>query len=202
MLLPYLRHGTTVYIDSQSLPSSILRFCTNAPAFSTTAPDGSKIPHYFNVISLSTAAATQLSRALLALLGITGLLWLRRPLPNFRTPVYLVSIGAIAIFMLLASERTWIHHFIIILLPLVAVGMFIGNPTSTRLQNATALLSLILAALSFPLSTDIGLLFGKAGPVFASALDNYLLPSLALLLFLATFAGQKKKPRDSHPSAF
>ncbi|HUO09492.1 MAG TPA: glycosyltransferase family 87 protein [Phycisphaerae bacterium] len=184
MFLPYLQHGAVVYIDNQSLPSSIFRFCTSRPAFSTVAPDGVRIPHYFNIIALSPPAAALLARAMLATIGIIGLIWLHRPLRTFRTPFFLRSIGAIAVFMLLASERSWIHHFVTIILPLVAVGMFVGNPASTRLQHAAALAILILAAFTFPLTTDIGLLFGRAGPLFANSLGSHLFPALAMLLFL------------------
>jgi hypothetical protein len=46
------------------------------------------------------------------------------------------------------------------------------------------MLLLVAAAIGFPLSTDAGLVLGKHGPLVARAMGNYLLPALAILLFL------------------
>jgi alpha-1,2-mannosyltransferase len=179
MLVPYVTKGTVAYATSQSIGSFSLRFLTNIPAFDSHW-SGLVQGHYMNVASLADTTVNQIVRGLMALVGVIGLWWTRRPLSTLRSRRYVLEIGAVAAFMLWFSERTWIPHYVSFILTLAAAGMVVSDPGEPARSRELVTWVLIVFAVVTPLASEIGRVFGPNGVDWAKALGVYLWPSVVV----------------------
>lgn len=194
MLLPYITEGKIVYATSMSVPSFALRLLSPSPAFHTRH-DGVLEAHYMNVMSLNPDTVHQVVRLLMIAVGLTGLWWMRGPLRSFRTPRYVLEIGAVSCFMVWFSERSWVHHYISIILMFGAAGMLLSDParsTDSKRRVRWALWAFFFLCL---LSTEVGQIFGPDGIDWARALGAYLLPSI---LVSAVVLRESRDTRELH----
>jgi hypothetical protein len=191
MILPFVSEGKVVYSTSQSVPSTVLRLLTAAPAFDSHH-GGVTESHYMNVLSLSNAAARQIVRVSMMAIGLAGLWWTRKPLATFKAPRYVFEIGAVAAFMLWFSERTWVHHYISFIPTLTAAGMVLSDTSQPDARKRLVRAALLVFAVATFWASDAGKVFGPDGVDWAKAAGVYLWPSM----FVA-FAVVKAAPRVS-----
>jgi len=188
MILPYVQHGTVVYASGQSLPSYLTRFLSHVPAFETHY-GGQDLQYYVNVLDLEPGRVRLIIRAVLLLLGAGGIWWMRHPLPALRCRRYLLEIAVVGVFMLWASERTWVTHYVSTILALFAVGMVASAEDYPRPLAALAGWALLLAVLAGVLTTDAAKIFGRNGNEYMRCLGVSLWSS-ALLVLVLVRAGQ------------
>jgi alpha-1,2-mannosyltransferase len=189
MILPYVLHSALKYPNGESIPELITRYLSHAPAWMETAPPGEKIPHYVNILDLPAGLVRLLSRGILALIAVAGLWWMRSPLQDFRTRRYVKEIACVAAFMLWASERTWVHHYVTLIFALMAAGMIASDPDSSQRTRRNAWGALVLAALLIPWTSDLGRVFGHDGRRYVESLDFVLIASVALIAAIVTASG-------------
>lgn len=133
MVAPYVVHGQVEYFTGQSLPSMISRLLRHVPAFVTSGVGGvgragEPEPHYVNVADLPEPVVGWIIRGVLLAVVLGGAVWARRPLASLRSRRYVLEVGAVAAFMLWASQRTWVEHYVVIALTLLAVGVVLSDP--------------------------------------------------------------------------
>ncbi len=186
MVLPYVLHATLKYPHGESIPEFFTRFLTHAPAWISTSPDGHKISHYMNLLELPDGVVRLLSRTVLLGAGVIGVWWARRPLASLCCRRYVMEIAGVAAFMLWASERTWVHHYVTALLLLMAAGMIACDPQAIISSRKRARGALIAAALLIPFTSDLGRIFGHDGRRYVESLDFVLFVSLALVAAIVT----------------
>jgi alpha-1,2-mannosyltransferase len=192
-LLPYIVQGKIVYATSLSVPSFALRLLSHSPAFYTR--HDVLEPHYMNVLSLTPEAVHRIVRGLMIAVGLAGLWWMRAPLRSLKTPRYVLEIAAVSCFMVWFSERSWVHHYISIILMFGAAGMLLSDPhrsTSSKRRIAGALWAFVLLSV---LATEVGQIFGPDGIDWAHALGAYLLPSI---LVSAIVLCESRDTRELH----
>ncbi len=140
--------------------------------------------------------------ALLLLLGGSGvvrLLWIIRPVANFCTPRWMLEISAVATFMLWASERTWPHHYVTAILPLLAVAMVYSNPVTSPALKRWAMSALVVFLIATNLTTDAGKILGPNGSLYVRTYGAFLLPSFLLVGILWYANSWCTKPPIYHP---
>lgn len=179
MILPYVQHGEIHYYTGQSLASFMARTLQHVPAF--TVKDGSAEPGRFvNVVDLPAGVVRGLTRGVLLAVLAAGAWWMRRPLETFRTPRFVVQIGCVAAFMLWASERTWIHHYVTLVLPLAALGMGLSGAVGPKVAR-WGRGALVFAAAAMLLTSDVARVFGPRGGDYVRALGVPLLASVLVV---------------------
>jgi len=183
MILPYAHRGDIVYATSQSIPSFLVRTLTATPAF-VSHEGGAVIPHFMNLLELPGDAVRLLVRVVLGALGLYGLMWAGRPLASLRSRRYLVELGVVAAFMLWASERTWVHHYVSAILTWVAASALVGDATLPPRWRSGLRAALAVSAVCALGASEAGRLFGPHGVDWAKALGVFLLPSLVVAGFL------------------
>ena len=57
--------------------------------------------HYINVLALDERTVQRMVRVTLAVTGLAGLWWMRRPLNTLKSRRYVIEVGCVAAFMLL-----------------------------------------------------------------------------------------------------
>jgi hypothetical protein len=190
MIVPYVTHGTVVYAMSQSFGSFALRLLSATAVFETRV-DHLVEGHYMNVLALSTPAVFQIVRGVMIAVAAAGLAWTRRPLETLRSERYLIEIGAVAAFMLWFSERTWVHHYVSFLLTLCAAGTLMSDPARPERTRSLVRAALIVFAVTTPLASEAGHLFGADGVDWAKGAGVFLWPSV--LVTLATVCGWQRE---------
>lgn len=190
MIVPYLGGGHLTYFAGQSIPVFISRLIRHVPAFPMT-PDKMHPAHYVNVINVPAPVSDMIIRILLVAIGLVGLWWSRRPLPTLRHRRYVMEIGGVAAFMLWASPRTWVPHFVTLILTLTAAGMIMSDPLMTYVMRRRALFALSVAAFLMFLTTDVGKIFGPNGHRWMLTIGVSLWASVLLMLVIFT-----ARPRD------
>lgn len=188
MILPYVQHAQIQYSTGQSLPSFLARLLQHIPAYQTpgTLPADPKVDHFINLLDLPAATVHMLTRCLLLAAALAGAFWMRKPLATFRSPTYLLHLAALACFMLWASERTWIHHYVTLLIPLMTLAWIVSQPRLSPRARTLGYAALTLTALTLLFTSDAAHLFGhNAGDTIRAA----GLPLLAsILLLIATLS--------------
>ncbi len=185
MIFPYLKGGHLTYFVGQSIPVFISRLIRHVPAF-PMHPDKAHPAHYINVINVPASISDMTIRIVLLGIGVVGLWWSRRRLPTLRHRRYVMEIGGVAAFMLWASPRTWVPHFVTLILTLVAVGMILSDPLMAYVTRRRALIALSVAAFLMFLTTDVAKLFGPNGHRWMLTIGVSLWASVLLMLVLFT----------------
>ncbi len=130
MVVPYLVHGVvTPERENQSLPGVLTRLLTASPSVSIHV-DGIATPlAYHNVAALSAGTVKMIVEGC-QVLFLVAMAWLCRtpvrptvwaPAPARCGPAVAAEFSFVLIGMLLFSERTWKHHCVMLLLPMVAL---------------------------------------------------------------------------------
>lgn len=187
MLVPYVAQAKVVYATTQSFGSFALRLLTQVPAFESNR-DGVVTGHQMNVLALAEGVVGQLVRVVLMAVAAAGLWWMRRPLPTFRCPRYVVEIGCVAAFMLWFSERTWVHHYVSFLLTLCAAGMILSRHAEPDSERRSVRSAMILFAVTTFFASEAGHVFGRDGVDWVKALGVFLWPSVVVTLAVARHA--------------
>jgi hypothetical protein len=194
MLAPYVLHGEALYVRSQSLGSVVTRLVRHVPAM-VLRGRGEPVSYYANVVDLSAPLAASVVRALLAAIAVAGLVWARRPLPSLRSRRYLLECGAVAVFMLWASERTWVEHYVTLVLALFAAVMVASDETERPRTRRAAWVALALSAALLASTSDVARLFHRDGSRITKSLAVCFWASAALTAVLVSARGE---PRSAH----
>ena len=196
MIVPYLKGGHLTYFVGQSIPVFIARLIRHVPAF-PMHPDKLHPAHYVNVMNVSAPAADMIIRLVLVAIGLVGLWWSRKAMPTLRHRRYVMEIGGVAAFMLWASPRTWVPHFVTLILTLTAVGMILSDPLMAYIARRRALLALSVAAVLMFLTTDVAKVLGPNGHRWMLTIGVSLWASVLLMLVVfTTRVGDQSIPSD------
>jgi hypothetical protein len=190
MIVPYVARGHVVYPGGQSLASLLSRTLRHVPPISSGA-SGEALPYYFNVVDLPAPVVGWIIRGVLLAIVVAGVFWARRPVTTFRSQRYVLEIGAIAAFMLWASERTWVPHYVTLVLTLFAVGMVLSNPAESETVRHRAWWALVLAACLMAFTGDLGKIFGPHGNKFTRTLGVSLWASVVLVAAIVPARGDQ-----------
>jgi alpha-1,2-mannosyltransferase len=181
MIVPYVTRREVLYPVSQSFGSFALRLLSPVPVFETVQ-NGVPYGHYMNIVQLSESTVSQLVLGVMFVIGIAGLSWVRRALPTFKSPRYLVEIGGVTAFMLWFSERTWVHHYIAFVLTLCAAGATLSDSTQpSRIRRAIGAAMIVFALVS-SFASEAGRVFGPHGVDWAKGVGVFLWPSILVTL--------------------
>ena len=200
MVVPYAVRGEATYSRSQALGSIVTRLLRHVPAIVLSSRGGSRA-YYVNLVDLSPALVNGLIRALLVGIAAAGLAWARRPLPTLRTPRYAMECGALAVFMLWASERTWIEHYVTLLPALCAVAMVASAPDQSARSRRGAWVALTVAALLLASTSDLARAFGPEGTRWTKSLAVGFWASAGLLAVILSARGGGQRNAGSRAGA-
>ena len=181
MLKPYLVHGAVKFSNGESIPEFVKRLLSHSPAW-VNKPHGLTEPHYINIVNLSSGAVEWISRGILLLLAVGGAWWARRAMPSFRCRRYVMEIACVGAFMLWASERTWVPHYVTLIFALMAVGMIAADAEASPAARGRAWGALGLTAFFMLWTSDIAKVLGHNGRHYVNVFDVVLWSSLALVL--------------------
>jgi alpha-1,2-mannosyltransferase len=134
MIVPYVARGDVVYSTSQSVAGVALRLFSHALAFDSHH-GGVTVSHFVNVATLDTVTIQRGLRVLLIATVGGGMWWMRKPLARLDTRRYVEEIAAVAAFMLWFSERTWVHHYVSLVLVLAAGAMVVSDWSIPRARR-------------------------------------------------------------------
>lgn len=161
MIVPYLVHGiVTPERENQSLPGLLTRLLSHAPAFSTWADDVQVPLAYCNLADLGSSSIKRVVQAF-QFLFIVAMVWAcrtPRTLDGRRGWQASAEYSFILVGMLLFSERTWKHHCVTLLLPMLTL-MYIAALDARRYVRVAAWSAVVISALLM-LSTSSGV-FGN-----------------------------------------
>ncbi len=197
MILPYVTHDAIKFANGESIPEFVLRFTTHLPAWKATV-NGRMVNHYVNIINLPVKASHAIGRIILVLIALGGMVWARRRLPSFKSRRYLLEIAAVSMFMLWASERTWVPHYVTLIFALFAAGMLAVDTAATALTRRAAAVGLTLCSFLMIWTSDAAKLFGPNGRHYADCADLVLISSL--LLAVVIVMGRFKNGLDFEPA--
>lgn len=182
MVEPYVVHGQVKYIVGQSIPSLVSRLLRHVPAFASGGPD----EYYVNVVDLPEPVVAWIIRGVLLAIAVAGVTWAWRPPPTLRSRRYVAEIGCVAAFMLWASQRTWVEHFVTLVLPAFAVAMIGSDPGESPRSRRRARWALLAALGLLALTSDIGKLFGPHGADYVRTIGVAFWASVFLVLVIVT----------------
>ena len=195
MILPYVLHSQIVYSNGESIPELLTRLLTHSPAWVAPNAAGKMVPHYMNIVELPDAVVRTLGRVLLVLVGGVGLWWARRTMTSLRSRHYVMEVSCVGIFMLWASERTWVHHYVTLLLALTAAAMIASDRLMSARSRKRAWAAMIAAAALIPWTSDLGKALGSDGRHYVESMDFVLIASVglaaAIILAVADKAGDR-----------
>ncbi|WP_419192976.1 glycosyltransferase family 87 protein [Kolteria novifilia] len=182
MVVPYVVRGevTTEQIN-QSVPALIHRFTTAKPAI---FPDDGRPPITLNLVALSGTTVTLVTKGV-SLTIFLALLWAcRTRWPERRHVGYLHEFGLVLIATLWLSERTWKHHYVLLVPSFVflvaTVARLLAEGDRRRgvfLASGLGFAGMAMASTSNDLAKP---LFGEDGPKVMQAYGAYLWASLAV----------------------
>jgi len=186
MIVPYVTRGEVLYPMSQSFGSFALRLLTPLPIFETIEQ---QVPygHYMNVVALGEDVVGRIVVAVMVIIGMAGLVWMRRRLPTWRSERYLYELSSVTAFSLWFSERTWVHHYVSFLIVLCAAGAVLSNPSENERTRRVIRDALMIFAGVTVFASEASRIFGPHGDEWALALGVFLWPSVlvAVVLFWA-----------------
>ncbi|PWU22097.1 MAG: hypothetical protein C5B50_00155 [Verrucomicrobia bacterium] len=159
MIVPYVAHGTVKYYFGQSLPSFITRLFRHVPAFDSNG--GPTL--YVNVLDLPEAVTNWIVRGVLGALALGGIWWMRRRLVDFRSSRYIVEVGCVGVFMVWASQQSWVPHYVSMVLALTATAMVLSDPQELLAQQRRALRALAASVFLMFMTSDVAKIFGTDG---------------------------------------
>src|SRR5262245_17905777 len=198
MIEPYVGGRHVEYVGGQSLASLISRTLRRVPPI-TVGGGREAVPYYFNVVDLPEPIVGWIIWGVLLTIVVAGVIWARRPLRTFRSRRYVIETGVIAAFMLWASERTWVPHYVTLVLTLFAAGMVLSDPVETAAARRRARWALIVSACLMALTGDLGkIIFGPHGNKYTRTLGVSFWSSVLLVAAIVR-AGGASTPQALQP---
>jgi hypothetical protein len=159
MIVPYVAHGTVKYYFGQSLPSFLTRLLRHVPIF-----DANGLPPVFvNFVDLPEWVANWIIRGVLGTIALSGLWWMRKPLRDLKSSRYVIEIGCVAVFMVWASQQSWVPHYVSMVLALTGAAMVLSNPQEDPEAQRRARRALIASIFLMFMTSDAGKVFGPDG---------------------------------------
>ena len=192
MIAPYITRGHVAYAGGQSLASVLSRTLRHVPPI-TDGATGQALPYYLNVVDWPEPIVGWIVRAVLLAIVLVGIVWMGRPLLTLRSRRFVVEAGALAAFMLWASERTWVPHYVTLVLTLFAAGMVLSDPTEPTTTRRRARNALIVAAGLMALTGDLGKAFGPDGNKITRTLGVSLWSSVLLVAVIVRSGGAQSR---------
>ncbi len=180
MIKPYILHDRIKFPNGESIPELILRFFSHEPAWKTFS-HGHVVWHYVNIAAIPPKLAHLIGRIILGVIAVTGIVWARQSVPDFHARRYPLEIACIGAFMLWASERTWVPHYVTLIFALMAVGMVASDKLATRRSQKIAWWSLLAVALLMPLTSELAKIFGPDGRHYTDCADVVIWCSFILV---------------------
>ncbi len=179
MITPYVLRGKIKFANGESIPEFILRIFSHVPAWKTTTA-GVVHKHYLTLVYLPKAVALALGRIVLLLIAVGGIWWARRNMPTLRCRRYAMEIACVGMFMLWASERTWVPHYVTLIFALMAVGMIAEDPAVAPANRKWAWVALAATAFLMLWTSELAKVLGPDGRHYIDTIDVVLWSSLAL----------------------
>lgn len=183
MILPYVTDGVIKFSNGESIPELLKRLLEHVPAWQA-ARHGHAVYHYVNIVNWPPKVVNWIWHAVLAGLAVAGMIWARRPLKNLQCRRYLLEIGCIGMFMLWASERTWVPHYVTLILALMATAMIASDAAAPDKTRRWAWAGLLGVAALMPWTSDLAKIFGPDGRHYFDSMDVVLWASLLLAAVL------------------
>ncbi len=180
MITPYILHDTIKFPNGESIPELVLRFFSHEPAWKTFS-HGHLVLHYVNIASIPPATAHLIGRITLLIIAVAGIIWARRSVKDFHCRRYPLEIACIGAFMLWASERTWVPHYVTLIFALMAVGMIACDSLATLRSRKIAWWSLLAVALLMPFTSELARIFGPNGRHYTDCADVVIWCSFILV---------------------
>ncbi|MGC9258891.1 MAG: hypothetical protein ACP5I8_02260 [Phycisphaerae bacterium] len=115
-----------------------------------------------------------------------GIWWARKPMPTLRCRRYAMEIACVGMFMLWASERTWVPHYVTLIFALMAVGMIAEDPLVASSSRKFAWTALGLTAFLMLWTSELAKVFGPNGRHYVDTVDVVLWSSFALAAVILT----------------
>jgi hypothetical protein len=201
MIGPFVEHGVITTQEINQSIVSVLTRLSSVVKVDPTRPDGALDVHLANwpphVVTLLVKGVVI---GLVAMLG-----WLCRRGPGLRDdPRLFGEFALVALTMLFISERSWKHHYVMLLIPYTFVIYRIGIATTTRWTRAALATAVIVSAiLMATTSTELGRLFGgHDGHKYAQAYGMFLWAGVVLYAVTAWRVWAERRtlaPQDARP---
>jgi hypothetical protein len=199
MIAPYALHGSVAYVAGQSIPGILGRLLRHVPAF---VSDRTGEPYYMNLADVSAPVVNGITRTILIVVALLGLSWMRQGDGTLRSRRYVMEIGAVASFMLWASERTWVAHYVSLVLPLVAVAMVFDDARTSDTERRWTRWILLGGGALMLWTSDLAKVFSADGRHYVKMIGIPLWVSLSLAvdIIVATRTPRPLEPDGaSHP---
>ena len=184
MIVPYVAHGTVKYYFGQSLPSFLTRLLRHVPAFDTHG----QAPVFVNVVDLPEGVANWIVRGVLGTIALAGIWWMRDPLRNLNSPRYVIELGCVAVFMVWASQQSWVPHYVSMILALTGAAMVLSSAQEPAVARRRAGRALVASFGLMFMTSDVGKLFGPDGGEYVRTVGVCIWA--CLLLIVATVTSQ------------
>lgn len=198
MIVPYVAHGTVKYYFGQSLPSFLTRLLRHVPAFD---PNGLP-PVFVNVVDLPEGMANWVVRGVLGTVALSGVWWMRKPLPTLNSPRYVVEIGCVAVFMVWASQQSWVPHYVSMVLALAGAAMVLSSPQEQPEAQRRAQRALVASFGLMFMTSDAGKIFGPDGGEYVRTVGVSIWACLLLIAATLTSRCARSSARvQSEPRA-
>lgn len=212
MVKPFVVDGqVTSEHPNQSIPGVVFRLFTNEPSFLTYGEDGNGPPEAagsHTIFDLGTPTVRLLTKAITIGFGLLILVSCRartdRPADARDGPRLAAEWSLILLGMLLLSERTWKHHAVTMILPVLVLTTtaFAAVPSRLRLVSrgslAVAALLIVGQSLLPDRAQDLALVYGTHTLAFVFLTFGIM----AVLLVKTTAADPKDGRGTSHKPAF
>ena len=180
MIKPYVFHDHIKFPNGESIPELVLRFFSHEPAWKTFS-HGHVVWHYVNISAIPPKLAHLIGRIILGVIAVAGIIWARKNVTDFHARRYPLEIACIGAFMLWASERTWVPHYVTLIFALMAVGMVASDKLATGRSQKIAWWSLLAVALLMPLTSELAKIFGPDGRHYTDCADVVIWCSFILV---------------------
>lgn len=180
MIKPYILHGAIKFANGESIPELMSRFLSHAPAWKSFT-HGHVVRHYANIATFPPRLVHIASRVILGVIALAGIIWARKPVRDFYSRRYPLEIACIGAFMLWASPRTWVPHYVTLIFALMAVGMIASDKMASRRSQKIAWWGLLAVALLMPLTSGLAQIFSREGRHYTNCADVVIWCSFILV---------------------
>jgi len=192
MIEPYLLDGRIETIQTnQSLPGVWMRLATDCPGLELE--DGTT--RHVNIIELDQRAALWILKAMIVALVAWTIRLCRTPTGDRLDIRLTYEFAIVFVAMLLISERSWKHHFVVMLLPYAAVlacGWRAKRGSQFRFWIWASLAGAFFAMAST--STEIAGWFGNgAGHKYAQAYGLFCVSAVLVFVVLSAILSRAHK---------
>lgn len=199
MVMPYATgDGAPPYTTqiNQSLAGIVYRLLTHSPGI-----EHGDATYYINFLSLSPSAARWILKALAVVVLIAMALVCRTPTQSRRDWRLACEFSLVLIAMLLISERSWKHHYIVMALPYAALAACMAVHAATPgLRRYLAITAAGVFLHLYVISSDLAELVYPEGDKFIDAYGSYIWGAVAVFAALCIVLWRQVKPAASNPS--